>query len=250
MMEPMEHLPGLLALCTPDTVLQSALLVGLFVAGAAGSVMHCAPMCGAFVLGQVADRMARLPPRSLCEASRVRAGLLLPYHLGRLTTYAVLGATAAASASFFAAAGWARPVSALLLVFAAGLFIAHALGRLVGAGWSDRAPAWWGCTLGRACSSIPRGAAGGEFLMGLALGFLPCGFLYAAIAAAAASGRPLMGAAGMLAFGLGTAPSLMVVGIAGQAAGRRWNRGITAAAPVVMALNAALLLVLAWQRIT
>jgi uncharacterized protein len=98
----------------------------------------------------------------------------------------------------------------------------------------------------------PHGGAArwGEFLMGLALGFLPCGFLYAAIAAAAASGRPLMGAAGMLAFGLGTAPSLMVVGIAGQAAGRRWNRGITAAAPVVMALNAALLLVLAWQRIT
>jgi len=244
----MEHLPGLLALCAPDTALQGALLVGLFVAGAAGSVMHCAPMCGVFVLGQVADRMARLPPHALCEASRVRAGLLLPYHLGRLTTYAALGATAAASAALFAAAGWARPVSAVLLVLAAALFAAHAVGRLFSAGWSDRAPAWWSRTLGRACRGIRRGGAGGEFLLGLALGFLPCGFLYAAIAAAAASGRPLLGAAGMLAFGLGTAPSLMVVGIAGQAAGRRWNRGITAAAPVVMALNAALLLVLAWQR--
>ena len=53
----------------------------------------------------------------------------------------------------------------------------------------------------------------------------------------------------MIAFGLGTVPSLMVVGVAGQAAGRSWNRGVTAAAPVVMALNAVLLLVLAWQRI-
>ncbi len=246
-MEAMEHLPGLLALCAPDTVLQSTLLVGLFIAGAAGSVMHCAPMCGVFVLGQVADRMARLPPHALCEASRVRAGLLLPYHLGRLTTYAALGAAAAASAAFFAA-GWARPVSAVLLVLAAALFAAHALGRWFGAGWSDRAPTWWSRTLGRACRGIRLGGAGGEFLLGLALGFLPCGFLYAALAAAGASGRPWLGAAGMLAFGLGTAPSLMVVGIAGQAAGRRWNRGITAAAPVVMALNAALLLVLAWQR--
>ena len=244
----MEHLPGLLAFCAPDTVLQGALLVGLFVAGAAGSVMHCAPMCGVFVLGQVADRMARLPPHALCEASRVRAGLLLPYHLGRLTTYAALGATGAASAAFFATAGWARPISAVLLLLAAGLFAAHAAGRLFGAAWSDRAPVWWSRTLGRASRGIRRGGAGGEFLLGVALGFLPCGFLYAAIAAAAASGRPLLGAASMLAFGLGTAPSLMVVGIAGQAAGRRWNRAITAAAPAVMALNAALLLVLAWQR--
>ena len=33
------------------------LLIGLFLAGAAGSTMHCVPMCGGFVLGQVADRM-------------------------------------------------------------------------------------------------------------------------------------------------------------------------------------------------
>ena len=32
------------------------LLLGLFLAGLAGSTMHCAPMCGGFVLGQVADR--------------------------------------------------------------------------------------------------------------------------------------------------------------------------------------------------
>jgi hypothetical protein len=49
----------------------------------------------------------------------------------------------------------------------------------------------------------------------------------------------------MLAFGLGTMPALVTVGIAGQAAGRRWQRGVATAAPVVMLLNAALLAVLA-----
>jgi sulfite exporter TauE/SafE len=49
----------------------------------------------------------------------------------------------------------------------------------------------------------------------------------------------------MLAFGLGTMPALVTVGIAGQAAGRRWQRGAATAAPVVMLLNAALLAVLA-----
>ena len=39
------------------------------------------------------------------------------------------------------------------------------------------------------------------------------------------------------------------VGIAGQAAGRRWQRSITVAAPAVMLLNAGLLLVLAVRTV-
>jgi sulfite exporter TauE/SafE len=53
----------------------------------------------------------------------------------------------------------------------------------------------------------------------------------------------------MAAFGLGTVPSLMAVGIAGQAAGRRWQRTVATFAPAVMVLNAGLLIVLALQRI-
>jgi sulfite exporter TauE/SafE len=49
----------------------------------------------------------------------------------------------------------------------------------------------------------------------------------------------------MLAFGLGTMPALIVVGVAGQAAGWRWHRKFAAAAPAVLLLNAALLAALA-----
>ena len=65
------------------------------------------------------------------------------------------------------------------------------------------------------------------YLLGLALGFLPCGFLYAALATSAASGSPLWGALAMLAFGAGTAPALVALGVVGQVAGRRWQRGVT-----------------------
>lgn len=58
-----------------------------------------------------------------------------------------------------------------------------------------------------------------------------------------------MGAAGMLAFGLGTTPMLMIIGVAGHAASRRLNRWVEVAAPVLMAVNAVLLLALAWQRV-
>lgn len=221
----------------------------MFIAGAAGSVVHCGPMCGVFVLGQMSERMARLPSDHLCERQRIANGLLLPYHLGRLTTYAGLGALAAGSAAVFGRVVWFGNLSAALLVVAATLFLAQALGRILPTGIRfDQAPRAWGRLIGRFTQRIVRGSAFGEYLLGVALGFLPCGFLYAAIAAAAAAARPELGAAAMVAFGLGTTPALMVVGVVGHAAGRRWNSGVMAAAPVVMVLNAILLLVLAWQR--
>jgi sulfite exporter TauE/SafE len=247
----LESLHWLGEFCTSDTALRGGLLVGLFAAGAAGSVVHCGPMCGVFVLGQMSERMARLPPERMCERQRIGNGLLLPYHLGRLTTYAGLGALAAGSAAVFGQVAWFSRLSAGLLVVAAALFLTHALGRILPIGIRlDRATRIWSKLINRFTRRIRRGSVAGEYLLGVALGFLPCGFLYAAIAAAAASARPGMGAAAMLAFGVGTTPVLMIVGIAGNAAGRRWNRGVTLAAPVLMILNAMLLLALAWQRVT
>ena len=253
MVTAMEAVQWLGALCASEPALHGGILAGLFLAGAAGSVMHCAPMCGPFVLGQVADRMARLPAPLICERRRLSAGLLLPYHAGRLLAYAGLGALAAASATVLSRAPWMRGLSGALLALAGVIFLAHALhrlapGRLRFAPALERAPPSIARLLGRGIALAPRGTAAGEFLLGLLLGFLPCGFLYGALIAAAATGEPGMGAAAMLCFGLGTVPSLAVVGIAGQAAGQRWQRGAALAGPAVMAVNALALLALAWGQ--
>lgn len=210
------------------------LLLGLFLAGLAGSTMHCVPMCGGFVLGQVADRMARVPAVRLCEWHRVGHGALVPYHLGRLTTYAGLGSLAGTALAHLPGIGIA---SSVLLLIGAILFLAHVMRILPG--W-DRPPTGWAHIVSRLAASTS-----GGYALGIVLGFLPCGLLYAALATAAASASPLLGAAGMVAFGLGTVPALLVVGIAGHAAGRRWRRLVETAAPTVMLFNASLLLVLA-----
>jgi hypothetical protein len=229
-------------------------LLGIAAAGAAGSVMHCAAMCGPFVLGQVSDRLARVPAARLCEGARLGSALLLPYHAGRLTTYAALGALAAqVGAVAGAMPGVLRWVPATLLLAGALMFLVHAAGRLSPRlrrvlPVPDRAPAAWVRGIGRMAGWIDRTRPGGGYLLGVALGFLPCGFLYAALAVAAASTSAAGGALAMLSFGLGTVPALVVVGIAGRQAGRAWNGAVATAAPVLMAANAVLLGFMAWER--
>ena len=111
------------------------LLVGLFVAGAAGSTMHCVPMCGGFVLGQVADGMARLPAARLCEWQRVEARRTAALSSG--TADHIRGARRARRHRHRPAARGSRYVSAGLLLLGAALFLAHVARILPGL---DRAP--------------------------------------------------------------------------------------------------------------
>jgi sulfite exporter TauE/SafE len=62
-------------------------------------------------------------------------------------------------------------------------------------------------------------------LLGMALGLLPCGLLYAALAAAAASASATAGATLLLAFALGTVPSLLVVTFLGRVAASSLKNG-------------------------
>ncbi len=236
-----EHLAMLLAWCGPEG---PGLAFGLFLAGLAGGPLHCGPMCGPFVLGQAADRLAAVPAVRLCEMARLRSGLLLPYHLGRLLTYSGLGAVA----GMFGALPQTGRLGGLLLLGGAALFLLQALGRIAPALPQlpfARPPAAWITGLGLMTARFDRASFSGGLLRGLALGFLPCGLLYAALAVAASAGSAGGAALAMAGFAAGTVPILAAIGIAGGAAGRRW-RGLTLrVAPVVMVLNAAVLTVTA-----
>lgn len=243
-----DHLQMLAALCGPDGPAGLAgMMAALFLAGLVGSAVHCAPMCGPFVLSQVSGALSRIPAARLCERHRVTSGLLVPYHAGRLVTYACLGALGAGTSAVAQALPALRWLPAALLGVAGVLFLSQALRRLLPMlqlGLPSPPPSGLSGLIATAARRITANGPASGLLLGLVLGFLPCGFLYAALAAAAATASPWRGAAAMLAFGVGTAPVLMLLGIAGKTATRRWSHAMATIGPALLLLNGAVLILM------
>lgn len=189
----------------------TALALSVFVAALLGSV-HCAGMCGSFAC-----------LASGGDASHGRSALrsTAAYNLGRLLSYATLGAVAGAAGQGLdqlgAVAGFTRPAAiaagALLILWGLASLLAHLGVRL---------PAL--AVPPALASRIARGVRAVQdqppVLRGLALGVLtaalPCGWLYAFVATSAAAGSAPAGALVMAAFWTGTVPMMAAVGLGAQ----------------------------------
>lgn len=214
------------------------LMFALFLAGLVGGLTHCATMCGPFVISQSLARAQGL------SIDRLGGFLLLPYHGGRATSYILLGIVLGALGGSISGLPGLRPILAIFLCIGALMLVLQALGR------TPHVPGRIGELISsrlRRLIEAPTGVRG--YVLGAALGFLPCGLLYGALAAAAGSGSALKGGAAMLGFVLGTMPSLMLVQFAGTMAARRWKNAISRLAPYVLFFNAAALAAIAWHTV-
>lgn len=173
--------------------------------------VHCAGMCGG-----VAGAVCAPAPRG--SAWRYA----LAFNGGRLAAYAAAGALAGALGQ----AGLAWRGDALLqqlmfalasaMLVALGLYLAgiapfvrhiEAAGTVV---WRRLQPCtrWF----------MPVTSASRAFGLGALWGWVPCGLVYAVLLTALATGGAWQGAAVMLAFGLGTLPNLLAIGVLVQRA--------------------------------
>lgn len=227
-----------------------ALLAAMLLAGLVGGGTHCIGMCGPFVLAQTTARLESVPAAQMSEFHRLAGAALIPYHLGRATTYITLGAMAGAVGRTVRSIPGLDWIAAGWLFFAAAMFLAYAIfgsGLLRGAAAKESR---WGRVLGdlaRPMFARPTGIRG--YVLGMMLGFLPCGLLYAALAVAAGSGGAAGGAAAMAAFAAGTVPGLVFTGFAGHLAAGRWRRVAVVAAPLLMSVNAVMLAWVAWRLV-
>ncbi|TAN52937.1 MAG: sulfite exporter TauE/SafE family protein [Rhodospirillales bacterium] len=232
--------------CSTAIASDGGLMASLLFTGLIGGFTHCAGMCGPFALSQVGERMKSCPVEKMREWQRLTGSLLLPYHLGRATTYALLGAGAAQLAGSIEAAAGLKWLSAALLILAALLFLGYALPRLgLKAGGGDGRLFAHLSKLAAPLFAAPVGIRG--YALGMILGYIPCGLVWGGLSAAAASGSALSGAMAMGAFALGTVPGLVMVAGLGQLAMRRWGPLVQRIAPVLLVLNAGVLAFLAWR---
>lgn len=232
------------------------LLFALFMAGFAGGATHCLGMCGPFVISQVQARLEAVSLQQMSEFKRLSGGALLPYHVGRGLTYTLLGGAAAYASQQLTTIPALHGFAAGLLTLAALFFLGYALRGLgvpmpgftgvSASGGEGKLSRAWGRLI-KPLFSHPVGLRG--LALGMALGFIPCGLVYGALAAAAASGEWLTGVFGMLAFWLGTVPALFGLGLAGGALLGRWPDVAKQAAPVLLLINGGFLLYLAWQLV-
>jgi len=76
-------------------------------------------------------------------------------------------------------------------------------------------------------------------LLGMMMGFLPCGLSFAAFTRALPSGSPITGAALVFAFALGTVPGLLLLGTGASGFARRYQSQSDILAGLLMTYMAA-----------
>lgn len=190
-----------------STVIQLGLL-SAWVAGTLGSA-HCLGMCGGIA--------------SLAGSSPggARPGRILAFNAGRLGSYSLAGALVgslgwqlgALTGEALAWGGALRLMMGLMMI---------AVGLHVAIGWTGlRRLERLGIPLWRRIGPLarrfdPRRSAAQALAFGALWGWIPCGLVYSALLTALVSGSATAGASIMLAFGFGTLPAMLSLGLLGQ----------------------------------
>lgn len=184
------------------------LIVAVLVASVLGS-LHCAGMCGPFLLFAVGTD-DQTPRRGLS----VHAA----YHLGRLCTYITLGIIAGAIGRALDLGGSAVGLGRVAAILCGALMVGfgvvatmRVLGARVpklGAPKAIQALVMRGHRVAFALEPTQR-----ALMVGLLTTLLPCGWLYAFAVMAAGTANPLLGGLTMAVFWVGTLPVMISLGV-------------------------------------
>lgn len=172
---------------------------------------HCIGMCGPLVV----SFSLNLKKRSILVPQ-------LLYHLGRITTYALLGGVVAAAGSFTMVAAHIERVQKGVMIFAGVLVVLMGVAMTgwlpLGKVFGDRSSP--GGAISKGFAKLLKAKSILIYLpLGLLLGLLPCGPVYTALLGAARTGMEaatifqgvIAGIGLMAAYGIGTVPALFLV---------------------------------------
>lgn len=193
------------------------LTISLISLGLLGGFTHCIGMCGPFVITQVSKLMEQTPLENFSNFTRLKNLALIPYQLGRISTYSLLGFFC----SFFTKniqdfIGF-KIFSLFFLILAIVVFIDLLLEKKINfltkfkLRFKSKILENGVAFFSKKTSFLfknPRGFRG--YFLGLILGFIPCGLLYSSFLIAANFQNSFLAAFGMFLFGVSTFPSLFL----------------------------------------
>jgi uncharacterized protein len=169
------------------------------VLGFFGSFGHCASMCGPLTVAFAANRTNRSWQQSGWFHGAMNLSRILSYALGG----AILGGLSALALAGGQMVGVGSQLRSTIALISGLLLIGSGLGQVFPGEWP--VPRWGQ----RSFQQMTRQ----PWLLGILWGLMPCGFLYTAQLKAIESGSMFNGAVNLLAFGLGTTPVMMGIGV-------------------------------------
>ena len=182
--------------------MNSAVLLTAFATGIAGSA-HCVAMCGGISVSLGLGSMQKR--------------LLPVYHCGRLASYATLGLCFGALLPLIGVRDYNATWAAALRIAAALVMLAIGVQIIFGVNLLRRlerhGSRLWRPLAGLVQSLLPVRSGSDALLLGFLWVLLPCGLIYSALALALVSGNPLQAALVMFAFGVGTLPAMLLLGV-------------------------------------
>lgn len=197
-------------------MLYTAIIFGLI------SSLHCIGMCGPIAMMLPVDH----------KAPSKKALQVLIYHLGRLTSYGILGLVFGLLGRGFYMAGIQQQLS---IAVGIGMIVLAVVPEKMLANYNFSKPVYRLIT--RIKSSLgaqfKRKTPDAFFTIGLFNGLLPCGLVYAALFGAIAMQNVTLGIAYMILYGLGTIPMMSAVVYVSSLLSMPFRNQLQRAVPVV-----------------
>jgi sulfite exporter TauE/SafE len=212
-----------------------------FVTGLISSFGHCLGMCGGIVAIYSARQAAQASADGTQPTVMTRILNLLPVHLGRITTYTFFGALIGLAGSLINQAGsmmgWQGAFSVIVGIVM--LLVSLSLLGIL----PPVETALMSLSGGNSPMASMRGLFGkrsflSTLTIGILWGFLPCGLVFAMLVLAARAQSMLGGALTMLAFGLGTIPTLLGFGLAANLISPKLRGRLQSVAAILLMLFA------------
>lgn len=199
-----------------------------------GSFGHCIGMCGGIVIAYSSIKVSK-------EWSRYKQSIAhILYSLGRVSTYAVIGALfgfLGGAIAFDNTSNGILLIIASVVMILAGFSLLGKIRFLTIIEHSVSKTSWYQRSFKKLLHS---NSLGSFYALGVLNGLLPCGFVYFFAITAAGTASPLWGAVVMAVFGLSTIPALFglgfFVGVASQGSFRNLMIKLAAVAVIVYGL--------------